>query len=151
MKKLVFLFIIFLPTFSFSQAHDPVKWEAKFNELPGTDGEIVINARIENGWHIYSIKPTDAGPIPTSFNFSPDSNYELIGKTEESNAHEILDKAFDAKLWIIEEKGTFKQKIKLKNQKGFSIPVKLEFMVCNDMQCLPPKTIELQIIVPAQK
>ncbi len=151
MKKICLFLITFLPFLGFSQALNPVKWEGKFNALSNNEGEIILSCKIEKGWHIYSIKPTDAGPIPTSFNFSPGSNYELVGTVVESNAQEILDKAFDAKLWIIEEKGVFKQKIKLKNTKGFNTPIKLEFMVCNDMQCLPPKTVDLQIIVAANK
>lgn len=151
MKKITVFLIALLPFFGFSQALNPVKWQAGFTALPNNEGEITITAHIEKNWHIYSIKPTDAGPIPTSFVFTPGANFELMGKTEETNAHEILDKAFDAKLWIIDEKGVFKQKIKLKNAKGFNTIIKLEFMTCNDIQCLPPKTVDLSLNIPAKK
>ncbi len=152
MKRLILFLFALIPFLGSSQTLNPVKWEVKFNELPNSEGEIIITAKIDKGWHIYSqnISP-DAGPIPTSFNFSPGSNFELIGKTIETNAKEIHDKAFDTKMLIFDDKAIFKQKIKLKNSSGFNSPLKLEFMTCNDMQCLPPKTVDLQIIVPAKK
>lgn len=151
MKKLNLLLILFIPFLGFAQTLNPVKWEAKFTQLTEITGEIVITAKIDKGWHIYSQRPTDVGPIPTSFVFAPGSNFELVGKTNESNAKEEYVKAFEAKVWIFDEKAVFTQNIKIKNTKGFNSTLKLEFMTCNDIQCLPPKTIDLQITVPAKK
>ncbi|MBN8693867.1 MAG: hypothetical protein J0L69_11785 [Bacteroidetes bacterium] len=152
MKKLLFFFSLFASLFSFSQAPNPVKWEASYSSINSDEGEIIITAKIDKGWHIYSqnIAP-DAGPIPTTFNYTPGANFELVGKTIEGNAHEVFDKAFDTKLLIFDDKAEFKQKIKLKNSKGFTTIVKLEFMTCNDMQCLPPKTIELTLNITSKK
>lgn len=152
MKKLLLFFSLFASLFSFSQAPNPVKWEASYSSINSDEGEIIITAKIDKGWHIYSqnIAP-DAGPIPTSFNYTPGTNFELVGKTIEGNAHEVFDKAFDTKLLIFDDKAEFKQKIRLKNSKGFTTIVKLEFMTCNDMQCLPPKTIELLVNITSKK
>lgn len=152
MKKLLFFFSLFASLFSFSQAPNPVKWEASYSSINADEGEIIITAKIDKGWHIYSqnIAP-DAGPIPTTFNYTTGTNFELVGKTIEGNAHEVFDKAFDTKLLIFDDKAEFKQKIKLKNSKGFTTIVKLEFMTCNDMQCLPPKTIELTVNIASKK
>lgn len=152
MKKILLFLSLLLPVLSFSQALNPVKWEATYSSLSSNEGEILITAKIEKGWHIYSqnIAP-DAGPIPTTFNYTPGTNFELVGKTIEGNAHEVFDKAFDTKLLIFDDKAEFKQKIKLKNSKGFTAIVKLEFMTCNDMQCLPPKTIELMVNITSKK
>ncbi|MBL7894735.1 MAG: sugar transporter [Bacteroidia bacterium] len=152
MKKIFILLSFFATFFGFSQAPSPVKWEASYLSINADEGEIIIVAKIDKGWHIYSqnIAP-DAGPIPTSFNYTPGTNFELVGKTVEGNAHEVFDKAFDTKLQIFDDKAEFKQKIKLKNSKGFTTLVKLEFMTCNDMQCLPPKTIELTVNIASKK
>jgi thiol:disulfide interchange protein DsbD len=75
----------------------------------------------------------------------PNANYELIDKTLETDAHEEFVKAFDAKIFVFTNKAEFKQKIKIKNKNHFSITMKIEYMSCNDMMCLPPKTIELQV------
>lgn len=152
MKKILLILSFFVSFLGFSQAPNPVKWEASYSPINSDEGEIVIIAKIDKGWHIYSqnISP-DAGPIPTSFNYTPGANFEIVGKTIEGNAHEVFDKAFDTKLLIFDDKAEFKQKIKIKNSKGFVTIVKLEFMTCNDMQCLPPKTIELTVNIAPKK
>jgi hypothetical protein len=150
LKSLLF-FAVFLSPFVFSaQTLNPVKWQAQYTDLANNEGEITITANIEKAWHIYSQDTTSAGPIPTSFNFTPGSNFKLIGKTIEAiKAKEEFVKAFEAKLHIFEEKAVFKQKINRLNNKAFTILFKLEYMTCNDMQCLPPKTVELNVAAPA--
>ncbi len=145
-----FLFLtLFCPFFFTAQNLNPVKWEVSYSEISNTEGTITVIATIEKKWHIYSQRPTSDGPIPTSFVFSPAKDFQLSGKTEEIGAKEEYVKAFEAKLFTFEEKAVFKQKIKRSNPKAFTTPVKLEYMTCNDMQCLPPKTVDLTLSVPA--
>jgi len=141
-----------MPFCFFAQVQNPVKWEAKYNELPNGEAEIIVTAIIEKGWHTYSqnISP-DAGPVPTTVNFSPGSNYEMIGKSIEENVKDEYDKTFEMKIASFEHKAIIKQKLKRKNLKEFQTPIKVEYMVCNDKQCLPPKTVDLTLTVPAKK
>jgi DsbC/DsbD-like thiol-disulfide interchange protein len=136
--------LLFLFSGATSQTQNPVKWQAAYKAISATEGEIVITAEIEKGWHTYSQRPTDAGPIPTSFKFAPSKDYDLVGKTEESNAHEEYVKAFEAKIFVFNGKAEFKQKVKVK-KKGAVITLKVEYMCCNDMMCLPPKTFDLTV------
>ncbi len=149
MKK---LFLILLSLFTISGfAQNPLKpvtWNAVYVSTGATEGEIHFIATIEKKWHIYSQRPTDVGPIPTSFIVNPGVDFDLIGKVEEGDAHEEYVAAFDAKVFVFSEKAVFKQKIKLKNQKSFTIKTSLEFMTCNDVQCLPPATLEFSVLVP---
>jgi hypothetical protein len=41
------------------------------------------------------------------------------------------------------QKAIFKQRIKLKSKNAFKVNAKVEFMVCNDSQCLPPTEVDL--------
>ncbi|MBP7810170.1 MAG: sugar transporter [Bacteroidia bacterium] len=152
MKNWSFLVAFFLPFYFLGQGMNPVKWEAKYNELPNNEGEIIVTATIEKGWHTYSqnISP-DAGPVPTTVNFSPGSDFEVIGKSTEENVKEEFDKTFEMKIASFDGKAIIKQKLKRKNAKGFQTPIKIEYMVCNDKQCLPPKTIDLMLVVPSKK
>jgi DsbC/DsbD-like thiol-disulfide interchange protein len=143
-----FLASLFIISGLSAQQHNPVSWQAKYNALSAKEGEIVVTATIEKGWHTYSQKATDAGPIPTSFSFTPNKQYQLNGATQESEAHEEFVPAFDAKIAVFSDKAEFKQKITLKGKTGFSIPFTVEYMSCNDMMCLPPKTVELFVKVP---
>jgi thiol:disulfide interchange protein DsbD len=151
--KNVFLILLSLFTISgFSQTPlKPVTWNAAYVPTSATEGEIQYTATIEKKWHIYSQRPTDVGPIPTSFTVNTSADFDLIGKVEEGEAHEEYVAAFDAKVFVFSEKAVFKQKIKLKNQKSFTIKTSLEFMTCNDIQCLPPTILEFLVLVPDSK
>ncbi len=144
MKHFLFLAGVLISVIACSQTQNPVKWQATYKSTSATEGEVIITADIEKGWHTYSQRPTDAGPIPTSFKFTPSKDYELAGKTEEGNAHEEYVKAFEAKIFVFNGKAEFKQKVKVK-KKGAAISVKVEYMSCNDMMCLPPKTVDLSV------
>ncbi len=145
-----FLVILLLcPLFFIGQTQNPVTWTGSYTSLNESEGEITITANIEMGWHIYSQRLTDAGPINTSFTFTPAKNFELKDKTTEENAKEEFDKAFEAKVFSFEGKAVFKQKIKRLNPKQFTTVVKLEYVSCNSTMCLPPKVSELSINIPA--
>jgi hypothetical protein len=129
----------------------PVTWMVSYVEKSPTEGEIIFAATIDKKWHIYSQRPTDVGPIPTSFTVTPNASFELVGKVEEGNAHEEYVSAFDAKVFVFSENAIFKQKIKRKGNKTFTINTNLEFMTCNDVQCLPPVMLDFMVTVPEVK
>ncbi len=150
-KYILPLLLFFQLSVSSQTQLNPVSWTVSYTDLPNNEGEIVFKAKIDPKWHIYSQRPTDAGPIPTSFTITPNANIALVGKVEETNAHEEFVKAFEAKVFVFEKEAVFTQKIKRNSKTGFNISTSLEFMSCNDMQCLPPKTIGLMVTVPAKK
>lgn len=152
MKTLFLSFFLILNLVGFSQIPlNPVTWKATYTDLPNNEGEITFTATIEKKWHIYSQRPTDAGPIPTNFSVTPSNDYTALGKVQEENAHEEYVKAFEAKVFVFENQAIFKQKIKHTNKKAFIIKASLEFMTCNDSQCLPPKTVTFDITIPEHK
>jgi len=149
MKRLVFVFVLLVVSYAgFSQTQNPIDWVVTYNASSSSEGEIVLTAKIEKGWHTYSQRASDAIPVPTSFTFAPSKQYALVGKTEESGAHEEFDKAFEAKLYVFTEKAEFRQKIKLNGKGGFPVNVTLEYITCNDVMCLPPKTLVFNVKVP---
>lgn len=146
MKKLLLfcLSIVTLSLPSFAQ-QNPVHWTASYTSISATEGEIVITAAIDKGWHTYSQRPTDAGPINTGIAFTNQGNYTLVGKTEEVGAVEEYEKAFEANVFSFTDKAEFRQKIKLVGKPGFLIPFKVEYVCCNENMCLPPKTVDLSV------
>jgi thiol:disulfide interchange protein DsbD len=146
-KIFIMLAAVFAAFSAQSQAPSPVKWIASYKSISATEGEISITAVIDKGWHIYSQDTTSAGPIPTSFTFPKSKEYSLVGKTEETGAHKIFDKAFEANVSSFSEKGLFRQKIKLNAKPGFTLAFQVEYMCCDDNMCLPPKTVDLSVKV----
>ncbi|MDA9555752.1 thioredoxin family protein, partial [Pelobium sp.] len=112
---------------------------------------VVFTANIEDGWHVYSQFIDEGGPIPTSFTFDKSQDYKLIDKVSETpKAISAFDNNFGMKISWHEHKAIFKQKISL-NKPQIKVTGKLEFMVCNDKQCLPPEEVEFTISVSAGK
>jgi thiol:disulfide interchange protein DsbD len=148
MKKIIVLMFMLCSFFTLkSQTQNPVTWAATYKSISATEGEIIITATIEKGWHTYSQRESDAGPIPTSFKFDASKNYQLVGKTEESNSHEEFVKAFEAKIFVFKDKAEFRQKVKVTTAGKLDIAFKADFMCCNDAMCLPPKTVNLSVKV----
>lgn len=127
MKKIVFIFLSFLTLGLFSQNQlNPVSWSATYVDKGNNEGEIMITAKIEDKWHIYSQRPTDAGPIPTSFTIAAnEANFKAIGKVEEKDAHEEYVKAFEAKIFVFDHEAVFTQKIERHTKKGFTVNITL--------------------------
>ncbi len=148
MKKIAALvFGLFTFFAANSQSKNPVIWSASYKSISATEGEIVIIAAIEKGWHIYSQDTTSAGPVPTSFNFALNKSYLLVGKALEIGAQSIFDKTFEAQISSFSDKAEFKQKINLLSKQPLTISFKAEYMSCNDMMCLPPKQVDLSVNV----
>lgn len=147
--KQLFILALLICAGSLLRAQTTVTWTAVYQSSGPKAGVIHITANIAPGWHMYSQKPTDDGPVATSFSFPPSPLYQTDGPTGESAAHEEFDKAFGVKIASFSGKAEFDQKVKLTGAKsGSPLKFHVEFMTCNDMTCLPPKTVELSVKVP---
>ncbi|WP_194768158.1 protein-disulfide reductase DsbD domain-containing protein [Tamlana sp. I1] len=143
MKKLVLIAALVISTFGFTQIHNPVNWKTSVEKVSDSEYELIATANIQGGWHLYSQSVPENGPIPTSFTFEGNSNYLKKGNTKEDEGHTVHDPVFDMKIKYFDNKATFKQRIKLKNKTTFNVKAVVEFMVCNDTQCLPPTEVDL--------
>lgn len=142
--KRILSFIVTLFSFAAFAQTNPVSWQASYKAISKTEGEIMVTAIIEKGWHTYSQRTVADGPIATSFTFTPSKGVSLEGKTQESKPHEEYVKAFEAKISVFTDKAEFRQKVKHNGKPG-TVAVKVEYMCCNDVMCLPPKTVELSV------
>ena len=150
MKKIIILVALFLGVFMNAQIHDPVKWVTSVEKISDNEFELIATATIEGNWHLYSQYVADDGPIPTSFIYEGSSNYLKKGNTKEGKGHEVDDKIFDMRIKYFDGEAAFKQRIRIKNFKSFEVKAIVEFMVCNDTQCLPPKEVDLLFVIPSK-
>ncbi len=149
MRKAAILFFAFalLPFLGFTQILDPVKWTFKVEQTKPDEATLLLIAKADPGWHVYSQDIPAGGPIPTSFKFEKSPAYELIGKVTEPKPIEENDPNFNMVLKFFADKAVFKQKIKVHSQKDFTVKGVLEFMCCDDKQCLPPTEVEFEFLV----
>ena len=152
MKKLlgiVLLFFCFAAQAQFpdpnAKIFDPVKWSYSSEKTNDKEYDLVITAKIDKGWHLYSQFIEEGGPIPTSFKFNPSAAYKLVGKvTESPKPITAFDKNFGMEIAWHKDQVVFKQHIIL-NKPVSSVTGVLEFMVCDDQRCLPPAEVEFKI------
>jgi thiol:disulfide interchange protein DsbD len=151
MKKITaLLFLTLITVFStFGQLVDPVKWSYRV-EQKGQEATLIFKATVDKGWHVYSQLIPDGGPIPTTFTFTPDNNFALVGKVTEPKGEEVFDSNFDMKLKYFENTAEFKQKIKLTSNKAFKIKGVVESMACNDKNCTPPNPVDFEFSIAGE-
>ena len=147
MKRLsaIFVLLAFLPLVTFSQILTPVKWTFKVEQSKADEATLYMIATIDHGWHVYSRNNPQPpnGPIGTTFKFTPNKDYQLVGDVTEPKPIEEKDSQFDNQtLRYFEHSATFKQKIKVLGKADFKVSGSLEFMCCNDSQCIPPDDVD---------
>lgn len=121
-----------------AQIKDPVKWTATARKAQNGH-EIVITATMPKPWHIYSQFTGDGGPVATNFSFSKNPLVSLEGNVKEvGTLKEQFDKLFDTKVKYFGEKVQFIQQVKVKGNVKTNMNITVEYMTCDDTQCLPP-------------
>ena len=147
MKKFFFIIFSFLIVgFLSAQTFNPVSWSFNSKKIAENLYEIQMIAIVQQGWHVYSQTVKDGGPIKTSFTFTPSKDYSTIGSTIEPKPISKMEKVFNMEVGFFEKSVIFQQKIKL-NTGQTTVKGTLEYMTCNDHQCLPPDDIEFSIPV----
>ena len=131
-------FLVFITATTQAQILEPVKWSTKVEQKKAGEATLVITAKIDSSWHLYSQFIGDGGPVKTTFTFKPGPNYSTIGGVSESAVIDVFDKIFEMQIKYFEHEAVFRQKIKLNTTHSFRIEGSVEFMLCDDSHCLPP-------------
>lgn len=146
MKKLILIALIALavPVLAGAQILNPVKWNYSAKKI-GSDQYILhLTANVDAGWHIYA-QDAGEGPVPTSFKFDKNPGAKFTGKVREvGKQKKEFDKNFNSVLKYYEDKVDFVQYVKIKPGTKV-IKGSLEYMVCDNHQCLPPKDVDFEI------
>ena len=141
MKKLLNIFFaLILTCVAQAQMVEPVHFSSELKMLGENEAEILFNARIDAGWHVYSTELGD-GPISATFNVVKLDGVETVGKLMAKGGEiKHFDKMFGMELRYFEQKVTFVQRIRFTKQK-YVIDCYLEYGACNDEMCLPPSEV----------
>ena len=139
-KKLYsFLTVFFTLLLSISWAEDPVTWNVKSNHLGNQEYEVTITAHLESGWHLYSqFLKSDEGPLSTYITYNLNGVFETIGLTKEINIENKYDPVWDMEISFFSHIAVFKQKIKSLNPDSLFFTGNVNYMICDETQCLPP-------------
>lgn len=133
-----------------SQIYDPVTWDFSYEKKSENSYELVFNAEIEKGSHIYALEIPEGGPIATSFTINSPTGFILDGKPYEVlKPEEVFDEAFGFKIKSFSDKAEFRQKITSQSS-SFTVTGLVNYMSCNNTTCSPPKDVEFSIKIGEQ-
>jgi thiol:disulfide interchange protein len=147
MKKLLFL-IGFICSISYLQAqildHTQESYTTSKNEVKvGETLDLIFKVEINKDWYIYSSDFKVEGPIPTTFEFTPHSSYQLVGGIQAVNPKKKYDEVWEGDITYFEKHAEYRQTVKVLN-KSLKITGNFTFQTCSNVtgQCLRPETID---------
>jgi hypothetical protein len=147
----VLVCIVILSLLSFpapAQMQNPVSWKFEVKKKATSVYVITATATVDKPWHIYAQNTGKGGPVATTFTFKPNPLVKVDGKTTETGKLEkVYDKNFKTEVLFYSNTVTFTQTVVVKGNAKTNFGGTVEYMVCNDEQCLPPvkKTFDLQL------
>ncbi|MFT4611759.1 MAG: thiol:disulfide interchange protein [Gammaproteobacteria bacterium] len=132
-----------------AQVLEPVKWETSVEKISDTEYDLISTTTVDEGWHLYSQSVPDNGPIPTTFLYKANADYELSGTTQEEEGHTVDDPVFQMRIKFFGDNAEFRQRIKVLNQELSVVEGEVEYMACDDEKCMPPDYVDLKFNLKA--
>lgn len=138
-KVLSFMLLLMIAWAAEAQILTPVKWKIKLEDSDSSVKTLLFSAKLDNGWHLYDMNLPEGGPISTSFNYETLKGAKTVGSPVPSKkATTVYDEQFEMNLSWYAHEVSFTQKLEITNPKAFKVEGYVEFMACNDENCLPP-------------
>lgn len=149
-KNIIFILTLII-SFGFNNLfaqEQPVHWKFNAKKINDCEYDLQFMASIDEPWHMYSLnKMGEDGPNPTVFVFTKNTNYELVGKTQQTKPKKEFDKIFEMDVEYFAKTATFTQRIKVKSEKDFKIVGKLEFQACTEEKCIFPPADDFEFAI----
>lgn len=148
-------FAILLVSISFSMtaaaqsgSAKQVTWTSSSKKIGDNLWELRMVADIKGDYHMYAQAAGADGPVPTTFKFTPNPLVAINGKPKEvGKLVRKYESAWESNVNYYEKRVEFVQQVKLKGKVKTNVAGKVEFMVCNDTQCLPPAEVDFKVAV----
>jgi thiol:disulfide interchange protein DsbD len=143
-----FLFLNFGTLLAQSGSAKQVDWSFSSKKIADKTYEVKLTAIIKGNFHLYAQQLGVEGPVPTSFVFTPNPLFSLTGKVKEmGKLIKKFESAWDGNVSYFEKKVEFIQVVKCKANVKTNLSGEVEFMVCNDAQCLPPAKVPFKVAI----
>jgi thiol:disulfide interchange protein DsbD len=117
---------------------------------PGARFTVKLTAHIQEGWHVYSMKPIEDGPVPTRVWLAEGQPFQLAGPIKAEEPQTLQDATLHMEVGLYE--GTAEFSLPLKVAPGAAagtqnLVVNAQSQSCNNSMCLPPATVKVEIPV----
>jgi len=137
-------------------AQTVVRWTAKVEPAvvvkAGADIEVVLEAKIDPGWHLYALTQEGGGPQALVIGVPPGSPFTMAGPVIAPLPITAPDANFNIDTQYHAEEATFYVPVTVPANASGRVPLDFEvtFQTCTDRFCLPPATerVSLSLLVP---
>jgi hypothetical protein len=145
-KSMLLFFLIGTGSLVMAQSSKKVNWAYAAKKIADKTYEIHMTATIGGDYHLYAQDAGGDGPIPTSFSFTKSPLFTLDGDVKEKGQLvKKFESAWNHDVKYYERTVDFVQVVHLKSNIKTDLAGKVEFMVCNDKECLPPATVDVKV------
>ena len=129
-----------------AQSSKQVSWTYSAKKIADKTYEVHMTATIGGDYHLYAQDAGGEGPIPTTFTFVKNPLMAVDGKVKEvGKLVKKFESAWSHDVKYYEKTVDFVQVVKLKGNVKTNLAGKVEFMVCNDHECLPPADVDIKV------
>jgi thiol:disulfide interchange protein len=154
---LVLTFLLLLSSAAFTQTPSPVSLSGKLEPAQvkqGQSAKVLITAKIDPGWHLYSLTQPPGGPKATQITIDENSPLKMNGAPSQPKPKRAVDPNFtlpggpDFLTETFDNEVTFTIPVKAAADSAtgaLKTIVKVRFQVCDEHQCLPPRTRPVEI------
>jgi thiol:disulfide interchange protein DsbD len=147
-KTILFVMAVLAGTLAMAQSSKQVNWTYSSKKIADKTYEVHLTATIGGNYHMYAQNVGGDGPIPTSFTFTKSPLIAIDGSPKEKGKMiKKFETAWNHDVNYYEGTVDFVQVVKLKGNVKTDVAGKVEFMVCNDHECLPPATVDFKVNV----
>jgi thiol:disulfide interchange protein DsbD len=149
MRKLFFAGV--MATWLAAAPADPVAWKLTPPAAPvkaGARFNVKLLAAVEDGWHLYSLKPMAEGPIPTRIWIAEGQPFSLAGAIQSPDPEVVQDPSFGMEVELYEGEAVFTLPVRAAPGAApgaQKLVVSASYQSCNNKLCLPPKTVKVEV------
>jgi DsbC/DsbD-like thiol-disulfide interchange protein len=129
----------------------PVVWSvlAPSGAVPrGAVVVVQVTARINGGWHVYSLTQGPGGPVPAHISVAPGQPFTLADTVKGPAATKRFDPNFGLDVETYDSQATFAVPVRVAvdaPRGPTNLTLNARFQTCNATLCLPPHTEHLTV------
>ena len=131
---------------------EPVTWTVDAaSSAPVKAGEritVKLAAHIDDGWHLYGMKPMPDGPIPTRIWIPEGQPFSLASAVQAGRALTLNDPTFGMEVEIYKREAVFTLPVRIARNAAAGpqkMMVNASYQTCDSKICLPPKTVKVEV------
>jgi thiol:disulfide interchange protein DsbD len=142
-RALVFVLPVVLAATLSAQKLDPVQWTLTSDIAKAPAGSTVplkLTAKLEPGWHLYSLTTPPGGPIPTTAALADNASVEKT-LLYQPKPERKLDPNFGIDTETFKDEAVFWVTAELKKDANGAVDLEAQvrYQSCDDRRCLPPR------------